>query len=1166
MTVDLLGDRYELLDRIGAGGMGEVYRSRDRLTEEIVAVKRALQMPVPTASTNAQSEILGLTAEKDIPSSFLVCEPPDLRSENTLLTRMALASEFRVLSSLRHPNIISVLDFGFQTSGLPFFTMELLSGAVTITRAAEQQTLDVKLDLIFQMLQALSYLHRRGIIHRDLKPSNVLVTRLQVTLLDFGVAGLPEGTLAGTVGFIAPELLQGAHPTPASDFYALGCIAYEILTGEPPYDEHAPEGQIPDLLPLERHGPVGELVITLLSPDPQHRHHSDANRLMMELARATGREVPTETSAYRESYLRAAPLVGRQTELTILSNALECAIAGQGSAWLVEGESGIGKSRLLDEVRCRALVEGLLALRGSAEQNKGPYSAFHDIVLRLALVVPISDKEASVFKIVFPQIERVLARRINDEVFDPQIFPEMLIEAIIGLFARYKKPVLLELEDCHQMDESTSLMQRLAKITDTLPLLVVASFREEERPQLASECAEMRLLRMARFGRAEIREMTAFILGKDLGGNSKLVSFLEHETEGNPFFLIEAVRELSEFSGRLDSISPETLPEHVFSGGMRDYVHRRLERLPSWTQRPIQTAAIIGREIDVDVLRAAAPRTDLDALLVACGSAAILEGYGHKWRFAHEKIRTAVLSQIGDDLRREISLQVASAIEAVYDTAPEWTYSQAMLWKEAGVPDRASHYLLLTAGQILATGAPEKALRFAIDSARQLDVDLPDSHEKQSAAVASEMDEIATLLAGRVPSQIADLPQRTDEQITRIIGILLLICPCAHISRHLELFALSTLKCFKLTLEYGVGPDAPRVIAMYAVVTRELSHDSRLAYEYSTLAMSLDEKLHGYVSSSVAFVHSWFVNHWINPVRTNLSFSWEGAHIGLKDSDLLYGCFNAAAHVMYMSFGGTPLQQVVQEADRQLARISGRVRVAAFHCLLERQIAQALLGNTAHRLSLTDKDHDEERDIASICATSNYTQIAYYHLSKMRLHYFFGEYGAALRRSDQISPLLPAFQGQVGEWDFAFYRALTSAARAQELSGPEHDRLIQSVEELMNTFIGWAEVGACNFAHKRDLIHAELLWALNEWERTSDAFEMAVVSAAKSGFIHDQALAHERAALYYLSRGVFEKSARHGQTAVAHYDRWEAWAKSAGLRQELLLSRSPTIPSQLLKK
>ncbi len=1151
-TRGLIGGRYELLDRLGAGGMGEVYCSRDRLTEEVVALKRALQMPAVVADSTPTQRFFPESGPETGIATAGAGEQSARSSEEAQIARLALASEFRVLSSLRHPNIVSVLDYGFQANGLPFFTMKRLADSMSIVRAALGQPLDVQLDLLFQMLQALSYLHRHGIVHRDLKSSNVLVTGRHVTVLDFGVAGLPEHAGAGTAGFIAPEVLRGARPTPGSDFYAVGAMAYQILTESPWHASLPLPGEDPHLAALERLGAIGQLVKTLLSPDPVERRYTDANLLIADLARAARREVPAESFAHRESYLKAAPLTGRQSELALLATALESASAGKGSAWLVGGESGVGKSRLLDEVRSRALVQGFLALTGRAEENQAPYSVFRDSVLRLALVVEVSDEEAGILKIVFPEIERVLGRPIPDSAVDPQIFQERLIEIILSLFQRYKATILLELQDCHLAGESLAVMQKLTQTVNTLPLLIIASFRDDERPQLPSECPGMRLLHMTRFNRIEIRDITVSMLGKELGRNPAIVSFLERETEGNAFFLVETVRELAEASGRLDSVSPEMLPEHVFSGGMKDYARRRLDRLPLWAQSPIQVAAIIGRDVDLDVLRAAAPDTDLDALLVVCGDAAILEGYGYHWRFTHDKLRESVLAEIGRDSRRELSLEAATAIESVHGAAPDWIQAQAVLWKEAGVPDKAAHYLVLAAAQMLSTGAPEKAVQFAVDAARQLSVDLPDSREQQGAAIGAEMQKIGELMAGRGPAQLAELPPLSNERVARVIGILMLIGPAAHISQKLELFALSTLKCFTLTLQHGIGSDGPKVIAMYAAVVRGLTQNSQLAYEFSTLAMDLDQKLYGRVSSPVAFLHAWFVNHWINPLPSNLTFAREGARIGLTENELLYGCFNAAAYVMYLNFSGAPLQQVAQEADRQMARIAERVRVAAFHCLLERQLALALQGRTVHRLSLSDDRYEEERDVASICATSNYNQIGYYCVAKMRLHYYYGEYEAALRCAEQALPILPAFQGQVGEWEFVFYRALASAARAQELSGPERESMLGTGEELLAKFEAWARIGPSNFAHKRDLIRAELLRARHEHQPAADAYEAAVISAAESGFVHDQALAHERALLFYQASGDTEKSRAHAQAAVTHYEKWEAWSKSAAIRDTLL--------------
>jgi hypothetical protein len=139
MAPDLptITNRYRLLELLGEGGMGAVYRAFDRLSGETVALKR---MRAPE----------GVYAEDPL----------------------GLAHEFRLLASLRHPHIISVRDYGFDASRQPFFTMDLLRSPRTIVEAGRRQPLRARVALIQQMLLALAYLHRRGILHRDLKPAN----------------------------------------------------------------------------------------------------------------------------------------------------------------------------------------------------------------------------------------------------------------------------------------------------------------------------------------------------------------------------------------------------------------------------------------------------------------------------------------------------------------------------------------------------------------------------------------------------------------------------------------------------------------------------------------------------------------------------------------------------------------------------------------------------------------------------------------------------------------------------------------------------------------------------------------------------------------------------------------------------------------------------------
>jgi tetratricopeptide (TPR) repeat protein len=231
-----------------------------------------------------------------------------------------------------------------------------------------------------------------------------------------------------------------------------------------------------------------------------------------------------------------------------------------------------------------------------------------------------------------------------------------------------------------------------------------------------------------------------------------------------------------------------------------------------------------------------------------------------------------------------------------------------------------------------------------------------------------------------------------------------------------------------------------------------------------------------------------------------------------------------------------------------LARIADRVRVAAFHCILERQLALALMGRTLRRTSLSDNRYDEDRDLASICETSNYNQMGYYFLAKLRLHFYYAEYEAALEYAARALRVLPAFQGQVAEWEFVFYRALASAARAQEPDAGDRLALLETVDALVARFDGWAAVGPANLAHKRDLLRAELLRARGDREAAAAAYDEAVQSAAGCGLIHDHALAHERTASLCYLRNDATSGRAHMNVATALYEKWEAWAKVEALR------------------
>lgn len=252
----MIDERYRILELLGSGSMGTVYRVVDQRTGDEVALKRVS----PAASIglpHTQEEV-----EED---------------------RRALKREFQLLASLYHPHIIGVYECGFDENQQPFYTMDYLEGE-TILVYGQDQPLAVKLNLLAQMFDALAYLHEQDVLQHDLKPENILVADGQVKLTDFGLAACelhlsPAVTnLQGTAAYMAPEMLKGEHSSKASDIYAGGVIAYELLAGRHPFNVKNMNRLIlsvlhdePDLAILPENEDLRALVGALLAHEPGER-------------------------------------------------------------------------------------------------------------------------------------------------------------------------------------------------------------------------------------------------------------------------------------------------------------------------------------------------------------------------------------------------------------------------------------------------------------------------------------------------------------------------------------------------------------------------------------------------------------------------------------------------------------------------------------------------------------------------------------------------------------------------------------------------------------------------------------------------------------------------------------------------------------------------------
>ncbi len=600
----------------------------------------------------------------------------------------------------QHPNLVTVHDIG-EDGGNPYIVQEYMAGgdvAGLITQAEDHRLpVERTLAIAKDVCRGLSFIHAGGMVHRDLKPANVfLATDGAARIGDFGLAVALDrsritqyGLMLGTVSYMPPEQALGGESTPKADFYSLGAMLYEMVTGRPPFLGDDPTAVIsqhintPPVAPswLTEHCPpaLEEVILKLLEKDPGQRPANAA-----EVLAALEKVDPSQKSASHSDSnvldrLARGVFVGREKELERLRKAFDEAFAGRGGLVMLVGEPGIGKTRTTQELETYARMRGANVLWGRAHESSGapPYWPWKQVGDSHARFVPPAELASELDPEQVAELGRIFPTlRANAQpptVTDPESAQFRLFDAYSAFIraGAQRAPLLIVLDDLHWADKPTLLLlQHFARELSRLRVLVVCTYRDTElsRTHPLSE-ALANLNREAGFLRIPLRglsraEVEAYIrAAANVSPPSRVVDRIFEETEGNPFFLSEVVNLMTQEG----TLSRESVSDIAVPDGVREALGRRLDRISEEANELLQVCAVAGREFTYDTLTLLDERSEDQVLrlIEEAVEARVVEEMEQpgRYRFTHALMQETLLEELSTTRRVRLHGQVGEALE-----------------------------------------------------------------------------------------------------------------------------------------------------------------------------------------------------------------------------------------------------------------------------------------------------------------------------------------------------------------------------------------------------------------------------------------------------------------------------------------------------------------------
>jgi len=670
------GKRYEILEKIGHGGMGNVYKVCDTLTGSHLALKILRRR-------HTESDLSGL-------SDFS-------RGEAGIL---GFKNEFRIMSEFRHPNIVKVFDFAISSKNIPMILMEFVPGK-TLSELPDLSVPEIA-DMLIQLCHVLAYIHSRLYVHRDLKPDNI--KRLDdgsVRLLDYGLMSQlgiqASAKILGTYSYMAPEVITGGVIDESTDLYSLGVIGYELLTGQRPFTGTRKEILLGHLkqTPAEPAGirhdipiDLNALIMKLLEKDKDRRYRNCAEVAedLYHITEKTGQRIFFNLGTeLRQSYLYSSKLAGRAAEIARFSHCLNELKSGKSVSLFIGSPEGMGKTRLLHEMKTMAALEGIQEWKSEIGDWK-------------------SEKEAA----------DTLAGHLS-------------------AFTR-ESPAIWFIDDLHRRDmKQLQILNDLIRKKEKFNMLTVAGFRNDETEKtsplwhtIEEELSEY--MQLAPLSQHQVVELIENLLYPS-AVSEEFAAYCFRNSGGNVFDLIELLRYMigeghltrsGTYFNRQWS-EPVNLNALPLPAKIEERLHLRMSRVSEKAMELARAAAVLGDDLDLESWQSVSGYEE--SLLFSAGDELMRHQMMIKtdrgYQFAHDKIRTVLYACLTDAQKSEYHRKAGEFLEKKISSLSEPRISASghsfiKIRSASHGSDSDKKLVARIARHFAEAPDPEKAVRYAL--------------------------------------------------------------------------------------------------------------------------------------------------------------------------------------------------------------------------------------------------------------------------------------------------------------------------------------------------------------------------------------------------------------------------------------------------------------------